>query len=76
MTAAASGVPEPCGFVRRLPVGERLPMPADPVTEWETFPFEAFEGKLRVRPLLPPVLPEPGRTGRRGPRSAWSAASP
>ncbi|MFI1360179.1 hypothetical protein ACH4TV_42335 [Streptomyces sp. NPDC020898] len=76
MTAAASGVPEPSDFVRRLPVGERLPMPADPVTEWETFPFEAFEGRLRVRPLLPPVLPEPGRNGEAGPEECVVCRKP
>ncbi|WP_245879207.1 hypothetical protein, partial [Streptomyces reticuliscabiei] len=66
MTAAASGDPQPSAFVRRLPVGERLPMPADPVTGWETFPFELCEGELRVKPLLPPVLPEPVRDGEAG----------
>ncbi|WP_239135115.1 hypothetical protein [Streptomyces sp. SID12488] len=66
MTTDASDVPEPSAFVRRLPAGERLPMPADPVTAWETFPFEPFEGELRIKPLLPPVLPEPDRDGEAG----------
>ncbi|MGY1495423.1 hypothetical protein ACW4TU_02050 [Streptomyces sp. QTS52] len=68
MTAAASDVPEPSAFVRRLPAGERLPTPGDPVTAWETFPFEPFEEELRIEPLLPPVLPEPDRDGEAGPR--------
>ncbi|WP_405825527.1 hypothetical protein OG241_48825 [Streptomyces sp. NBC_01390] len=66
MTTAESGDPQPSAFVRRLPVGERLPMPENPVTGWETFPFELAEGELRVKPLLPPVLPEPERDGEAG----------
>ncbi len=41
-------------------------MPADPVTARETFPFEVLDGELRVKALLPPVLPEPGRAGEAG----------
>ncbi|MEU8541010.1 hypothetical protein AB0C52_13645 [Streptomyces sp. NPDC048717] len=48
-------------FTDRLPVGERLPLPEDSLAGWATFPFE---GELRVRPLQPPVLPEPDRAPR------------
>ncbi|HTW21142.1 MAG TPA: hypothetical protein VME70_13130 [Mycobacteriales bacterium] len=41
----------------------RLPVPSS-VTDSEIFPFET-EG-LRVRPLSPPVLPEPPRAGEEG----------
>ncbi len=49
---------QPSDYVRRLPIGERLPtgdVASDPL-----FPFE---GDVRVRPLDPPLLPEPERHG-------------
>jgi diadenosine tetraphosphate (Ap4A) HIT family hydrolase len=48
----------PSDFVRRLPIGERLP--ADEVVDDPLFPFE---GEIRVRALEPPLLPEPERHG-------------
>lgn len=48
-------------------------MPADPVTGWETFPFE---GDLRVKPLRPPVLPEPAREGEQGPEECRTCNRP
>ncbi|MFI0516131.1 diadenosine tetraphosphate (Ap4A) HIT family hydrolase [Streptomyces canus] len=63
----------PGAFVRRLPAGERLPLPADSVADWETFPFE---GDLRVKPLQPPVLPEPARFGEDGPEECRTCLRP
>ena len=40
----------------------RLPLPQQAM--WEIFPFEP--GSLRVKPLDPPVLPEPPRAGEGG----------
>nr|WP_203615896.1 hypothetical protein [Streptomyces sp. SID13726] len=56
-----------------MPTGERLPLPADSVTSWETFPFE---GDLRARPLRPPVLPEPARAGEDGPERCGACLKP
>ncbi|WP_329445307.1 hypothetical protein [Streptomyces canus] len=64
---------EPSPFVRRLRAGERLPLPADSVTGRETFPFE---GELRVKPLQPPVLPEPARLGEDGPEECPTCRKP
>ncbi|MFF4447214.1 HIT family protein [Streptomyces sp. NPDC001502] len=55
---------EPSEYVSRLPVGEPIPFDSDGVALWETFPFD---GELGVRPLEPPVLPEPPRNGEDGP---------
>ncbi|MEU0947994.1 hypothetical protein ABZ379_35625 [Streptomyces canus] len=73
--AVPSTPQEPSAFVRRLPPGERLPLPADSVADWETFPFEC-EGDLRVRPLQPPVLPEPARSGEDGPEGCHTCRKP
>jgi diadenosine tetraphosphate (Ap4A) HIT family hydrolase len=71
---ATPATPEqPGAFVRRLPTGERLPLPADSVADWETFPFE---GDLRVKPLRPPVLPEPARSGEDGPGACPTCRKP
>ncbi|CAL9353067.1 hypothetical protein [Streptomyces sp. enrichment culture] len=59
-----SSTDSPGAYLRRLPAGTRLPLPADAVTGWPTFPFE---GELRVKPLQEPVLPEPPRKGEDGP---------
>lgn len=64
---------EPSAFVRRLPTGERLPLPADSVAAWETFPFE---GDFQVRPLQAPVLPEPARSGEDGPEECRTCLKP
>ena len=49
----------------------RLPLPAQSM--WEIFPFE--HETLRVKPLEPPVLPEPPRGGEGG-RECWACADP
>jgi diadenosine tetraphosphate (Ap4A) HIT family hydrolase len=48
-------------FVRRLPIGERLPLGG--VAEDPLFPFE---GQISTRPLEAPMLPEPARRGEPG----------
>jgi diadenosine tetraphosphate (Ap4A) HIT family hydrolase len=57
---------EPSNFVRRLPIGER--MPADEVVADPLFPFE---GEIRTRPLEAPTLPEPTRFGESA-ADCWS----
>lgn len=61
--------PEHTAFTRRLPIGERLPLPE--FVTWDIFPFE---GDLRTRPLEPPVLPEPPRRGEDGPDGCEACA--
>ncbi|SDK89226.1 HIT family protein [Streptomyces indicus] len=58
--------PEPSAYVRGLPIGEQIPFSGDGIPGWEIFPFES-DG-LRVKPLEPPVLPEPPREGEDGPQ--------
>jgi diadenosine tetraphosphate (Ap4A) HIT family hydrolase len=48
-------------FVRRLPIGERLPI--GDVIHNELFPLD---GDITVKPLDPPLLPEPPRAGEPG----------
>jgi diadenosine tetraphosphate (Ap4A) HIT family hydrolase len=48
-------------YVRRLPIGERLPI--SEVINDDLFPFE---GDILVRPLTEPILPEPPRNGEAG----------
>lgn len=50
----------------------RLPLPAQSM--WEIFPFE--HETLRVKPLEPPVLPEPPRGGEDGPEGCWRCTDP
>lgn len=50
--------PTPSEFVRRLPIGERLPL--GDVADDPLFPFE---GEIRTHPLEEPILPEPSRRG-------------
>jgi hypothetical protein len=45
------------------------------VADWETFPFEC-ESARRVRPLQPPVLPEPARAGEDGPEDCRTCPRP
>jgi diadenosine tetraphosphate (Ap4A) HIT family hydrolase len=45
-------------YLRRLPLGERLPL--GDLLEDPLFPFE---GEIRMRPLEAPIVPEPGRYG-------------
>lgn len=54
---------EPSDYVKSLPIGEPIPFNAAGIPGWEIFPFE---GDLRVKPLDPPVLPEPPRNGDPG----------
>ncbi|HEU0130753.1 MAG TPA: hypothetical protein VFQ85_07160 [Mycobacteriales bacterium] len=49
----------------------RLPLPEQAM--WEIFPFEP--DRLVVKPLEPPVLPEPPRNGEGG-RECWRCAHP
>ncbi|WP_329115693.1 HIT family protein [Streptomyces sp. NBC_01465] len=65
--------PEPSDFVARLPIGEELTLPADSMLNWETFPFT---GDIRVKPLTPPVLPEPARNGENGPAGCHACERP
>ena len=51
----------PTDFVRRLPIGERLPL--GNLLEDELFPFD---GQIAVKPLEAPRLPEPARRGEPG----------
>ncbi len=48
----------PDAYLRRLPIGERLP--ADEVVRDPLFPFE---GEFTTQPLHEPILPEPERHG-------------
>ncbi|HET6380622.1 MAG TPA: hypothetical protein VFH63_06250 [candidate division Zixibacteria bacterium] len=52
---------QPSRYVRRLPIGERLPV--DEVLGSDLFPFE---GEIRAKPLEAPRLPEPPRRGEPG----------
>ena len=52
---------QPSEFVRRLPIGERLPI--DAVADHELFPLE---GSITTKPLEAPRLPEPPRMGEPG----------
>jgi diadenosine tetraphosphate (Ap4A) HIT family hydrolase len=66
-------VPEPSDFVARLPIGEQLTLPADSMLSWDIFPFT---GEIRVKPLTPPVLPEPPRNGEEGPDGCHGCERP
>jgi len=52
---------EPSGYVARLPIGQRLPLPE--IAHWDMFPFE---GDLQIKMLDPPLMPEPARNGEPG----------
>jgi hypothetical protein len=43
------------------------------VAAWETL---SFEGDLRVKPLQPPILPEPARLGEDGPEECPTCRKP
>ncbi|MEV0096150.1 hypothetical protein [Streptomyces sp. NPDC050738] len=68
-----SASPEPSDYVARLPIGEQPTLPADSMLSWETFPFT---GDIRVKPLTPPVLPEPARNGEDGPEGCFACERP
>jgi diadenosine tetraphosphate (Ap4A) HIT family hydrolase len=52
---------QPGAYLRRLPIGERLPL--GEVANSDLFPLE---GEILVKPLEPPILPEPLRRGETG----------
>jgi hypothetical protein len=54
-------------FAARLRVGEGLPL-AELVDD-DLFPFE---GEIRLKPLAPPMLPEPRRFGEGGGDGCWN----
>ncbi|MEU8530063.1 MULTISPECIES: HIT family protein [Streptomyces] len=54
---------EPSDYVKRLPIGEEIPLPEGGIPFWEVFPYE---GDIRIKPLDEPVLPEPPRKGEDG----------
>jgi diadenosine tetraphosphate (Ap4A) HIT family hydrolase len=51
----------PSDYVRRLPIGARLPL--GEVADDPLFPLE---GAMTTKPLDPPILPEPARRGEAG----------
>jgi diadenosine tetraphosphate (Ap4A) HIT family hydrolase len=60
-------------YVARLPIGQRIPFPANGIPNWEIFPFE---GDIQVKVLDEPVLPEPARYGEDGPDSCGGCREP
>ncbi|MFH8925809.1 HIT family protein [Streptomyces pristinaespiralis] len=64
---------EPSEYVRRLPIGERIPFPSDGIPFWEVFPYE---GDLRIKVLDEPTLPEPARHGEAGASECAACGSP
>jgi hypothetical protein len=58
-------------YLRRLPIGKRLPL--GDVANDELFPLE---GEILVRPLEPPIIPEPKRRGEAGIEECWNCANP
>ncbi|MFE9428124.1 HIT family protein [Kitasatospora sp. NPDC006697] len=63
------GSTEAGAFVRSLPIGERIPLPADGIPFWDVFPYE---GDIQIKVLEPPVLPEPPRNGEHGPEGCFA----
>lgn len=51
----------PIEYLRRLPIGERMAL--GDVADSDLFPLE---GEILVKPLEPPILPEPRRRGEPG----------
>jgi diadenosine tetraphosphate (Ap4A) HIT family hydrolase len=58
-------------YLRRLPIGERLPI--GDVTHDELFPLE---GEILVKPLERPRIPEPHRRGEAGREACWNCEHP
>jgi diadenosine tetraphosphate (Ap4A) HIT family hydrolase len=54
-------------YLRRLPIGERLPL--GEVAHDELFPLE---GQILVKALEAPILPEPHRRGEAGREPCWN----
>ena len=69
---AAAMTVEPSAYVRRLPIGERIPFRVDGIPFWEVFPYE---GDLRIKFLEEPTLPEPARHGEAGPEVCQACGS-
>lgn len=64
--AVPQAVP-PGEYLRALPIGQQISARTD-FFSWEVFPYEQDEqGRVRVKKLEPPVLPEPPRGGEGGP---------
>jgi diadenosine tetraphosphate (Ap4A) HIT family hydrolase len=60
-------------YLARLPIGERIPFPADGIPFWDVFPFE---GDLLIKVLDAPELPEPPRDGEDGAATCSQCARP
>jgi len=69
----APHLPAPSAYVQRLPIGRRIPFPADGIPFWESFPYEA---PLEVKVLEAPVLPEPERHGEAGAQDCGCTKDP
>lgn len=63
--------PAPSAFVRRLPIGDRIP-----VGELINDPLFILEGDFSTRPLEAPRLPEPARRGEPGGEPCGACAGP
>ncbi len=63
--------PERSPYLRRLPIGERLPL-GDMLGD-RLFPFE---GDIILQPLEAPVIPEPRRRGEAGREPCWNCGHP
>jgi diadenosine tetraphosphate (Ap4A) HIT family hydrolase len=73
--AADSAVPQG-DYLRSLPIGEEL-VSRTAFFDWEVCPYELDEdGRLRIKKLEPPVLPEPPRGGEDGPEDCWICEKP
>ncbi|MBR7836566.1 hypothetical protein KDL01_25025 [Actinospica durhamensis] len=69
-------VVQPSEYVSDLPIGVELKPKVDHFT-WDVFPFaKDDEGRVRIRRLDQPVLPEPPRNGEDGPRDCVICAKP
>src|SRR4051812_37944431 len=64
---------EPSEYVKRLPIGQRIPLPADGIPFWDVFPYE---GDLQIKILDEPTLPEPPRHGEAGPDDCSACQRP
>jgi diadenosine tetraphosphate (Ap4A) HIT family hydrolase len=63
-------------YLRSLPIGEEI-SPRTDFFAWDAFPFAVDEeGRVRIRKLDPPVLPEPPRGGEDGPEDCVICRKP
>ena len=66
-TDEPDSVVQPSEYVRDLPIGVEL-TPTTDLFAWDVFPFaKDAEGRVHIRQLDQPVLPEPPRNGEDGP---------